>query len=125
MTTTENSHHSGHKQPIAQRGSLTVGFLVSRSGTWTTKLLGLAPSVVGNQERSVVLDKGLLQLVLGVFVDEFLVVGDDGLGDGLSDGIDLRSVATTGDSNTDVDIGELVKADNQERLVDLKFAPQV
>jgi hypothetical protein len=54
-----------------------------------------------------------------VLVDELLVVGDEGLGNGLTDGVDLGSVTTTGDADTDVDVGELVEADNQERLVDL------
>jgi hypothetical protein len=65
------------------------------------------------------LHEGLLQLVLGVFVDVLLVVGNDRFGDGLSDGVDLRGVTTTGNSDTDVDIGELVETDDQERLVDL------
>lgn len=56
---------------------LTVRFLVSGSGTWTAEFLRLASSVIGNEECSVVLYKGLLQLVLGVFVNVFLVVGDD------------------------------------------------
>lgn len=56
--------------------SLTVRLLVSRSRTWTSKLLGLAPSVVGNEERTVVLDERLLELVFRVLVDEFLVVCD-------------------------------------------------
>jgi len=43
---------------------LTVGFLETRARTVTTKLLGLAPSVIGDKECPVVLDEGLLQLVL-------------------------------------------------------------
>jgi hypothetical protein len=54
-----------------------------------------------------------------VLVDELLVVGDQGLGDGLTDGVDLGSVTTAGDADADVDIGELVEAEDQERLVDL------
>jgi hypothetical protein len=54
-----------------------------------------------------------------VLVDELLVVGDEGLGNGLTDGVDLGGVTTTGDADADVDVGELVEADNQERLVDL------
>ena len=86
----------------------------------TSKLLRLASSVVGNQQRSVVLDERLLQRVLAVLIDELLVVCDDRLGDGLADGVDLGSVSTSGDSDADVDAGELVEADNQERLVDLE-----
>jgi len=95
------------KQQIPQRGvsSLTVGLLVAGAGTGTAELLGLAPPVVGDEECAVVLDEGLLELVLGVLVDELLVVGDDGLGDGLADGVDLRGVTTTGDADADVDVG--------------------
>jgi hypothetical protein len=78
-----------------------------------------------------------------VLVDELLVVGDDGLGDSLADGVDLRGVTTTGDADADVDVGcwcllvlwtkgasvspcegglrtELVEAEDQDGLVDLE-----
>jgi hypothetical protein len=43
---------------------LTVGFLETGAGTVTTEFLWLAPSVVGDEEGTVVLDEGLLQLIL-------------------------------------------------------------
>jgi hypothetical protein len=98
---------------------LSVRLLVAGPGAGTAELLGLAATVVGDEQGAVELDEGLLEHVLGVLVDELLVVGDEGLGDGLTDGVDLRGVATTGDADADVDVGELVEADNQERLVDL------
>lgn len=122
----------------AKENSLTVGLLVPGAGTGTTELLGLASPVVGDEECAVVLDESLLELVLGVLVDVLLVVGDDGLGDGLADGVDLRGVTTTGDADADVDIGcvvlvtsshfnmrlrvrtELVKAEDEDGLVDLE-----
>lgn len=55
-----------------------------------------------------------------MLVDELLVVGDDRLGDGLADGVDLRDVSTTADADADVDAGELVEADDEEGLVDLE-----
>lgn len=55
---------------------LTVRLLVSGTGTLSAELLGLHLAVVGNEEGTVVGDKGLLELVLGVLVDELLVVGD-------------------------------------------------
>ena len=55
-----------------------------------------------------------------MLVDVFLVVGDDGFGDGLTDGVDLRCVSTTRNSDADVDILELVETSNQEGLVDLE-----
>lgn len=98
---------------------LTVGFLVASTSTGTTELLGLGPSGIGDEECAVVLEEGLLELVLRVLVNELLVVGDNRLGDGLADGVDLGNVTTTGDADTDVDTGELVEADDQEGLVDL------
>lgn len=59
-------------------------------------------------------------MVLGVLVDELLVVGDDGLGDSLTDGVHLRGVSSSSDTDTDVDTSELLKTDDQERLVDLE-----
>ncbi len=56
-----------------------------------------------------------------MLVDVLLVVGNQGLGDGLADGVDLRGVATTADADADVDLGELVDANDEERLVDLQF----
>jgi len=54
-----------------------------------------------------------------VLVDILLVVGNDGLGDSLTDGVDLGGVTTTGDADADVDTGELVETDDEERLIDL------
>lgn len=54
-----------------------------------------------------------------MLIDVLLVVGDDGLGDGLTDGVNLGGVTTTGDADADVDTGELVGSNDQEGLVDL------
>ena len=55
-----------------------------------------------------------------MLIDELLIVGDDGLGDGLTDGVNLGSVSTTSYSDADVDTGEFVEADDQEGFVDLE-----
>jgi len=81
---------------------LPVRLLVAGTGTGSAELLGLASSVVSNEKGAVVCDKGLLQLVLAVLIDILLVVGDDALGNGLSDGVDLRSVSTSANTDTDV-----------------------
>lgn len=102
-----------------RKNRLSVRLLEAGAGAGTAKLLGLAPTVVGDEEGAVELDEGLLEQVLGVLVDELLVVGNEGLGDSLADSVDLRGVATARDADADVDVGELVEADNQEGLVDL------
>ena len=104
---------------------LSVRLLEPGTGTGTAKLLGLAAAVVGDEEGAVELDEGLLEHVLGVLVDELLVVGDEGLGNGLADGVDLGGVATAGDAHADVEVGELVEADDEEGLVDLEFSKSV
>ncbi len=55
-----------------------------------------------------------------MLIDELLVVGDNGLGDGLTDGVDLRCVSTTSNSDADIDVGELLETDDQEGFVDLE-----
>jgi hypothetical protein len=79
----------------------------------------LTTAWVGDEKGTVVGDQSLLEGVLGVLIDELLVVGDKGLGDGLSDGVDLGSVTTTGDADADINIGELVETNDEEWLVDL------
>lgn len=116
--------HSPPKNP--QRGttssptlSLTITLLIPRARARPAKLLRFAAAVVGHQQGAIVLDEGLLQLVLGVLVDVFLVVGDDGLGNGLADGVDLRRVAAAAHAHADVDPGELVQPEDEQRFVDL------
>jgi hypothetical protein len=55
-----------------------------------------------------------------VLIDKLLVVGDNGLGDGLTDGVDLRCVSTASNSDADIDVGELLETDNQEGFIDLE-----
>merc|ERR1711931_346604 len=56
---------------------LTVRFLVTRSGARTAKLLGLVSSGIRYEEGSVVSNENVFDLLLGGFIDVFLVVGDE------------------------------------------------
>lgn len=69
----------------------------------TTKLLGLHSAGVGDEEGTVVRDEQLAELERRGGVVVLGVVGNKRLGDGLSDGVDLRSVSTTGNADSDVD----------------------
>ena len=86
----------------------------------TSKLLRFTSSVIRNQQRSVVCNKGLLQLVLAVFIDEFLVVCNDRFRDSLTDGVNLRCVSTTSNSDADIYTSEFVETNNQEGFVNLE-----
>jgi hypothetical protein len=55
-------------------------------------LLGLAATGVGNKESTVELDKDFLDFLLGGFIDELLVEGNNGLSKSLTNGVDLRNV---------------------------------
>lgn len=99
---------------------LTVRLLESGSGTATTELLWLHSSGVSNQQGLVVSSKDLLQLVLGGLVNVFLVVSNQTLGNGLSDSVNLGDVTTTGDLDSDIDVLELVQANQSKRLVNLE-----
>lgn len=59
-------------------------------------------------------------MVLAVFVDKLLEIGNNRLCDGLADGVDLRCVPSSGDADADVDVGEVLKPDDQERLIHLE-----
>ena len=63
---------------------LPVRLLEARAGTTTTELLGLAAAGVGHKERTIKLHQGLLDLPLRGFIYVLLVIGNDGLGDGLA-----------------------------------------
>lgn len=72
----------------------------------TTEFLGLHPSWVSNQQGSVVCHELLLQLHCTVGINIFRVIGNNGLGDGLSDSIDLRRVSSTLHTDTDIEDGK-------------------
>lgn len=104
---------------IKRNTRLTVRLLVTGTSTGTTKLLGLRSSGVSDKKGSVVRNESLLQLVLGLLINELLVVGNDTLSNSLTDGVDLGDVTTTGDADTDVNVGELFETSNKKGLVDL------
>lgn len=87
---------------------LSVRLLEASSCTSSSELLRLASSWVSNQEGSIVLKKKVLDFLLGGLVDVLLVVGNDGLGNGLPDSVDLGDVSTTLHSATEVKPRELL-----------------
>ena len=95
---------------------LTVTLLEASAGRASSELLRLAPAWISDKEGPVIRHENLLDLLLGGLVDVLLVVRHDGLGDGLADGVNLGSVASTLDANTDVEIGELLLAEKKDRL---------
>ena len=86
--------------------NLTVRLLVSCSGSGTSKLLGFVPPGVSDQQGAVVLDEDVLDLLLALLIHVLLVVGDQGLGERLSDGVDLGHVTASLHADADVDVSK-------------------
>lgn len=87
-------------------GKECVRLLVPGTGTLSSELLGLTSPGVGNEEGSVVRDEDLAALESGGGILVLGDVGNDGLGDGLAEGVDLGRVSSSGDAETDVHAGE-------------------
>lgn len=51
-----------------QRTSLSVRFLVSGAGTWTTELLGFAATRIRYQQTAIIIDEDVLNLLFGGFI---------------------------------------------------------
>lgn len=68
--------HKGHVMNVSFlhllskcTGGLTVGLLVTSTGSRSTELLGLAATWVGDQQGPVVLDQDVFDLFLGSLID--------------------------------------------------------
>lgn len=99
---------------------LTVRFLESCSGTTTTEFLWFHSSGIGNQQSLVVRSKDFLQFILRSFIDVFLVVSNQTFSNGLSDGVNLGNVTTTGDFNSDVNTLEFIQTDQSQWFVNFE-----
>lgn len=58
-------------------------------------------------------------LSLLALIDELLVEGDDALGDGLTDGIQLRGVTSSADAHANIEILESLETEQKNGLPDL------
>ena len=101
--------------------SLTVRLLVTSTGTRTSELLGFTTTGISNEESTVVLDEDFLDFLLGSFINELLVESNDGLSKSLTDSVDLRSVTTTVNSDSDVNVGETFFTQKEDNFVDLEL----
>ena len=95
----------------------SVGLLETSSGSLTSKSLGFTTSRVGNKKSLVVLEEELLKFSLFWLILEFLVEADNSFADSLTNSHYLSSGTTTSYSNTDVQVGESVGTEEENRLV--------
>ena len=107
---------AGHKR----EDLVDARFLPAGTRTVTTELLRLCSPGIRNEERPVVRNELLLELHRAECVDVLGIVGDDGLGDRLADGVHLRGVTSTLDTDADVDALERLLAGDKDTLVNLE-----
>ena len=105
---------------VSETHRTNVRLLPARTSTMTTELLRLCSSRVGDEKRTVVRNKLLLQLKRARGVEVLGVVRNDRLCNRLAESVDLRSVSTTLHTEPDVDRRESFFASDQDGLVDLE-----
>lgn len=98
----------------------TVRLLEPGSGTATTELLRLAAPGVCNEQRAVIANEDVLDLLLALFVHVLLVEGDEGFSNALTNGINLGGVATTVDANSHIYSREPALSEKEDRLKSLE-----
>jgi len=102
------------------REELTVGLLVAGTGTTTTELLGLRAPGVRDQQGPVVGHEQVLDLLLRGLINVLLVIRNHGLGDRLSDGVELGRCTSALHAHADVEVGETSVTQQQDWLEDLE-----
>ena len=100
--------------------SLTIRFLEARTSRTPSIFLRLAPTWITDQHVSVVLNQSLSEFVFGLFIDILGIVGNNGLGNGGTNGINLSGDTSTFYPDADVQIGEFVLPQDQHGFEDLQ-----
>ena len=94
--------------------------LPARTRTSTTEFLRFHPPGVCNKKGPIICHQLLLQLDCTECVDIFRIVCNNSLRNSLADRVYLRGMSTALDADTNVNVGEGIFANHEDRLVDLK-----
>jgi len=100
--------------------SSTVRLLEPGSSTTTTELLRLAAPGVRNEQRAVVANENILNLLFALFIHVLLIEGDQSLRNTLTNGINLGGVATALDADSHVHTREPALPEKEDRLKSLE-----
>jgi len=87
---------------------LTVTLLETSTGGATSILLGLTTSGIRDEKRAVVLHQSVADFVLAALIYVLGVVGDNTLRNRGADGVDLSCHTTSLDTDSDIEVGELI-----------------
>ncbi|CAL9779551.1 unnamed protein product [Musa acuminata subsp. burmannicoides] len=99
---------------------LTVRLLEAGTSAPATELLGLAAAGIGNEECTVIADKDVFDLLLGLLINVLLIESYDSLGDALADGVYLGGLATTAHADAEVDTHEALPPEKEDGLEGLE-----
>lgn len=95
---------------------LAVRLLESRTSTASTELLALLAARVRDEERTVVCDQEILDLVFRLLIHKLLVEGHHRLRHCLANGVRAAHVSTTVDADANVQSREALLSQKQHRL---------
>merc|ERR1719498_1887637 len=80
----------------------SVRLLLSSSGTRTAILLRFTSSRISDQHRSIVRSEYFFNFTFGLFIDKLLIESNNTFANSLTNSIDLGSITTTSNSNSDI-----------------------
>ncbi|CAL9115851.1 unnamed protein product [Musa acuminata var. zebrina] len=120
QTKQERSKLHEERSGLQNLSDLTVRLLEPGACASATELLGLTSAGVGDQKGAIIADEDVLDFLLGLLVHVLLVEGNEGLGDALTDGINLGGLAAAADADADVDVHEPLPPEEEDGLEGLK-----
>lgn len=103
---------------VQQKKNLTVRLLVASTGSWSSELLRLTTSRVSDEERLVVGSEDILQFSLALLIDVLVIVGNQSLGEGLTNSVDLGDMSSSTDADSDVNVLEAFLSDEKKWLLE-------
>merc|ERR1719498_869556 len=96
----------------------SVRLLLSSSGTRTAILLRFTSSRISDQHRSIVRTEYFFNFTFGLFIDKLLIESNKTFANSLTNSIDLGSITSTSNSNSDIKARESLGTQQLEGFLD-------
>jgi hypothetical protein len=100
--------------------SLTVRLLETGTGTASSVLLWLTSTGITDKKVTIIIQKGLSQLVLAALVNILGMVSDNSLGNSGTDGVNLGDNSTSLHTDTNIKVGEFFLSEDKDGLEGLQ-----
>jgi len=92
--------------------------LETRTGRPSSILLRFTPTWVGNKKITIICHKLLPEFILTLLIYIFGMVGNDALGNGGTNSVDLSGLSSSLYSNTDINVGVFVLSEDENWFID-------